>query len=583
MSFIIFAFDISRWPVSYFSEKAFEARGVSLCAYLIALAGFQMGLRVTFYNDPKVAGVVTSGSDPRGTVFSLSDDENLYFFLRSRGGLTSQQAHKNSINKGKTKELLLMAGVRTPRGVTLEKKTALEDDSLFARFGCPEVVVKPVAGSLGRGVTTGIKSQIQLVEALTNIQVNKVVLEEHVEGEEYRYYVAGGRVVAVTGREAANVVGDGLSTLRDLIRKKNRVRARNPHLSSRKIKLDKATLSFLKSQGYGLADVPARDRKIYLSSAANLSRGGDSIDATDVVSEQSKEMAVAAAHALKIPNAGIDIINVVRDGVEYSYVIELNSQAHIGSHSFPMQGGGQNNKVAESIVKSYFPSKVEKIADDVYFDFSHVKASLGTGAISGVSLPVLNKDMVKRKLKFFSHTPPDVVVKQSQKLMKQLGCFGEVHYFGRDSFLIRLFGVRKKNSRFLPRLAKRLEGFSIVEEGVFKCPVDTSVRAVDHRKSEMSKSEVSSSRLIIRGKVQRVGYRKWLKLAAEKKSVNGWVRNRADGTVEALLSGDVVSVAELIEDCREGSAGSVVENVSSKRSRVIPKPGFRVRATLKSS
>ena len=567
--------------MKYFSQKAFEARGVSLCAYLIALAGFQRGLRVTFYNDPQLTKKVTTASDARGTIFSLSDDKDVYFFLRSRGSLTTKEAHKSSINKWKTKELLLNAGVGTPKGIMLETENALEDKELFASFGCHEVVVKPVSGSLGKGVTTGIKSQEELADALDKIQTRRIVLEEHVEGVEYRYYVAANKVVAVTGREAANVVGDGRSTIHSLVMRKNNVRARNPHLSSRKIKLDKATLSFLQLQGHDLSDVPAQDQKIYLSSAANLSRGGDSIDATHLVSEQSKEAAVAAARALDIPNAGVDIINVMRDGVEYNYVIELNSQAHIGSHSFPMKGAGQGNRVAEAIVESYFPERKTKIIGDVFFDFSYVKNGLGTGGLSGVSLPVLRAGMFKRRLKLSSPLPSAVVTRHSEKIMKQTGCFGEVHSFGGGTFHIRLLAEETNASRFKAQLVKKLEDVEVIEEGEFKSPIDTTVRVVNHEAG--TEPGPVSSRLIVRGKVQGVGYRKWLKSAAMKKAVDGWVRNRSDGAVEAILSGNASHIAELIEECREGPKRSHVEQVSIKQTTITPKSGFRVRATRESS
>ncbi|WP_302138341.1 acylphosphatase [Halomonas alkalicola] len=567
--------------MNYFTSKAFEARGVSLCAYLIALAGFQRGLRVTFYNDPQLTSQVTTASDARGTIFSLSDDKSVHFFLRTRGSLTTSEAHRNSISKWKTKELLTRAGVGTPRGIMLETEEARQDPDLFARFGCREVVVKPVSGSLGKGVTTGITSQDQLVEALQTIESRRVVLEEHVRGVEYRYYVARGEVVAVTGREAANVVGDGESTLEALVASKNRVRARNPHLSSRRIKLDRATLSFLALQGQDLSTVPARGEKVCLSSAANLSRGGDSIDATQLVSDQSKAAAVAAASALGIPNAGVDIINVEQDGKEHNYVIELNSQAHIGSHSFPMQGSGQGNRVAEAIVESYFPERTSKIAGDVFFDFSYVKQALGTGGLSGVSLPVLRKGMLKKRLKLSSPLPADYVTRHCEKLMKQTGCFGEVHSFASGRFHIRLLAEERNAASFREELIKKLKEIEVIEEREFNAPIDAKVCVVHHLEEEVT--EPVSSRLIIAGKVQGVGYRKWLQSRALKKAADGWVRNRSDGTVEALLHGNASQVAELVEECREGPARSWVDRVRVKESRLRPRAGFRVRSTLKLS
>jgi acylphosphatase len=59
-------------------------------------------------------------------------------------------------------------------------------------------------------------------------------------------------------------------------------------------------------------------------------------------------------------------------------------------------------------------------------------------------------------------------------------------------------------------------------------------------------------RLVISGRVQGVGYRDWMVGAAARHGVHGWVRNRRDGTVEAVVHGEPASVAALIADCREG-------------------------------
>jgi len=59
-------------------------------------------------------------------------------------------------------------------------------------------------------------------------------------------------------------------------------------------------------------------------------------------------------------------------------------------------------------------------------------------------------------------------------------------------------------------------------------------------------------RLIIRGEVQAVGFRQWMVDQAQRLGVAGWVRNRADGTVEALVAGDTAAVEELLRACRRG-------------------------------
>ena len=85
-------------------------------------------------------------------------------------------------------------------------------------------------------------------------------------------------------------------------------------------------------------------------------------------------------------------------------------------------------------------------------------------------------------------------------------------------------------------------------------------------------------RIVITGHVQGVGFRMWLAEEAETVDVNGWVANRRDGSVEAVLSGDEDAVELMILICRSGPRGARVANVS-----VTPEPatsvgnGFTIR------
>ena len=84
-------------------------------------------------------------------------------------------------------------------------------------------------------------------------------------------------------------------------------------------------------------------------------------------------------------------------------------------------------------------------------------------------------------------------------------------------------------------------------------------------------------RLIIHGRVQGVGYRQWLKRQAPKHDINGWVRNRSDDTVEALLRGRKHDVHNLIAQTLNGPKNADVHEVTVTRSDVKPHSGFRVR------
>jgi acylphosphatase len=70
--------------------------------------------------------------------------------------------------------------------------------------------------------------------------------------------------------------------------------------------------------------------------------------------------------------------------------------------------------------------------------------------------------------------------------------------------------------------------------------------------------------VVIRGRVQGVGYRAWTEHIARKRGVEGWVRNRGDGSVEAVFAGPKQSVAAMIEACRRGPPGARVEAVEQR-------------------
>ena len=86
---------------------------------------------------------------------------------------------------------------------------------------------------------------------------------------------------------------------------------------------------------------------------------------------------------------------------------------------------------------------------------------------------------------------------------------------------------------------------------------------------------MQAKRLIITGRVQAVGFRQWMVEAAAQLGVAGWVRNRADGTVEAVLDGDTASVEELVRACRRGPRLAQVDRIDEELVDPPEGPGFR--------
>ncbi len=84
----------------------------------------------------------------------------------------------------------------------------------------------------------------------------------------------------------------------------------------------------------------------------------------------------------------------------------------------------------------------------------------------------------------------------------------------------------------------------------------------------------------IRGKVQGVWYRSWTVEEAERRGLRGWVRNRHDGSVEALFAGDPAKIDEMIAACRKGPRLARVDNISSEPTVEEPPAGFEQRPTI---
>ncbi|MFZ2007669.1 MAG: acylphosphatase [Stellaceae bacterium] len=89
-----------------------------------------------------------------------------------------------------------------------------------------------------------------------------------------------------------------------------------------------------------------------------------------------------------------------------------------------------------------------------------------------------------------------------------------------------------------------------------------------------------TARLVISGKVQGVGYRMWAERAATALGIRGWVRNRADGSVELLATGDDDAIASLIEACRRGPRAAAVENIVIAAAEDEGSQGFSARQTI---
>lgn len=210
------------------------------------------------------------------------------------------------------------------------------------RYGWP-VVLKPLDGEGGRGVITSISSYPQLHRAMEDTKVPLgYLIEKQMPGSDYRFLVAGDQLIGAWRRDAANVVGEGSSTIEELIDVNDMFRARNPHLASRPIGKGAPVVAHLAATGRGLATVPPTGEEVYLRGAANLSSGGDNFEVLPEVHPSLAALAVAARRAMPAMElAGVDLLaedhrKAASD--QQVSILEVNSLPGISAHEFPAFG-----------------------------------------------------------------------------------------------------------------------------------------------------------------------------------------------------------------------------------------------------
>lgn len=265
-----------------------------------------------------------------------------------------------SQDKWFTKRLLDSIGVPVPRAYHV--KSSKEAVQKFDRINDP-AVVKPRGGSKGRGITTDISKKKEVVKAYERAEKlsRDVIIEELVEGEDHRFLVVGGDVVAVARRYPAHVVGDAEHTIRELIQKENQnpLRGEDHELPLTKIKINEQTKRALKEQDYTLDEVPNQDEIVWVKETANLSTGGVAEDVTGETHPELKMMASRIAKFLNMDICGVDAIvsDVSKPLNESGFkVIEVNAAPGLRMHVYPKE---ERESIGDSIVSMMFPPSTE--------------------------------------------------------------------------------------------------------------------------------------------------------------------------------------------------------------------------------
>ncbi len=241
---------------------------------------------------------------------------------------TSQLASDSAWNKAVAHDLMERHGLPVPRqGVV---STVSDARVLAEQIGYP-VVVKPAKMGRGLAVTADIRAADDLQEAFeAAIRYGAVVVEKHIDGEDFRLTVFDGVMKSALHLRPAHVVGDGRSTVSQLIQADNRRRAaqRAAGKTSHDIKLTAETGRILGARNLTMDSVPAHGSTVPLRSIANASQGGTIEDVTNKVHPQNRIAAERAARAVGLDVAGVDFIttDITRSHLEIGGgICEINS------------------------------------------------------------------------------------------------------------------------------------------------------------------------------------------------------------------------------------------------------------------
>ena len=272
-------------------------------------------------------------------------------------GRTPHIAVELASDKEETNKILGSLGLPVPR----QQLVASQTDALkAARQLAGPVVLKPYNGNHGRGITINITEEDDIRAAFQAAQEHShsVIVETFQVGDDHRLLVVNGELIAATRRTPGHVVGDGESTVSELIEVVNSDPRRGVGHEKvlTRIELDREANMMLGRVGMTAESVPVAGDVVYLRSTANLSTGGTATDVTDIIHPDNRDMAVRAVRAIGLDVGGVDFIT---PNIAESYksiggaICEVNAAPGFRMHIAPSEGTPRD--AAAPVVDMLFP------------------------------------------------------------------------------------------------------------------------------------------------------------------------------------------------------------------------------------
>ncbi len=244
----------------------------------------------------------------RPCIAKFEVDDKHWFIINTVTPLTSSPSATISKRKNLTNQVLSSYGIDVP--VQVELSSSIDAIKFFNKY--KNIVIKPKQQLGGKGITLLPETEDQVIAAFNAAQEMdrskdnvKVLGEEFINGENYRFLVAGKNVVGIVWRKAPVVIGNSQNTIRELIEMANKERKL---LVLKPIPIDTEVEIRLKTANLTLDTVPDEGQVVVLRYNCNLTTGGTTEECASIVDPYYKELAVKAVEALDLEFGGVDII-----------------------------------------------------------------------------------------------------------------------------------------------------------------------------------------------------------------------------------------------------------------------------------
>ncbi len=292
------------------------------------------------------------------SLVQLGYGKNQVRFRATMTDRTSSIAVDLASNKDETKRMLKDAAIPVAKGVCISNPNDLED--AVKNVGFP-LVFKPLDGNHGKGASINVKTMEEAIAAFEHAKKysRRIIIEKFITGFDFRILVINNRFIAAALREPAHVIGDGKSTIQQLIDKENLDPRRGYGHENvlTEISIDHETMEQLAKSGYTLETKLNKDELCYLKGTANLSTGGTSTDITDIVHPHNIFICERISRVIGLDICGIDIMaSNLSEPLEATggVVLEVNAAPGFRMHLAPAKGLPRN--VAAPVIDMLYPT-----------------------------------------------------------------------------------------------------------------------------------------------------------------------------------------------------------------------------------